>query len=170
VYRPFSPAPSLATFAGRRGVGEQRARRGVELRHALLIDAEVAAERIVAAGVEHDDVHRVRGPGDRLDHRVDVDAALLDVLHPSRDRVDRQHVVAPRELHAVPGEVEQPERLRGGETVGVGANRGEHLRAVEIQAEQDLEARALEFLGHRARVVDRVPERIGLVAVVADQR
>jgi hypothetical protein len=155
--------------ARRGGVGEQRPRRRVELRQAFLLELH-AGERILAAGVEDDDVHRVGGLGDAVDHRVDVDASRIDVLDPRDLRVGRQEIVAPGELHAVAGEIEHADRLRPGERLGVGVDRLQHFLARQVEAGRDLEAAAPQLLADGFGVVGRVLERPEAVAAVADDQ
>jgi hypothetical protein len=105
------PGSIARHVAGRGRVREQRVAGGVHLRQALLIDALEVAERIVAAGVQDDHVHRGARPAQPLQQAVDLDALPLNVRDRLDLRVDRQHVVAPRELDAVPGVVEQADAL-----------------------------------------------------------
>ena len=94
----------------------------------------------------------------------------MHVLGAFQHRVDGQQVVAPRELHAVPGEVEEATGLRARERVGVFARRGEHLGARQVERERDVEADLLERLRHGAGVVGGVLERRNLVVAVADHQ
>jgi hypothetical protein len=66
--------------AGRGGIGQQAADRGVELRQALLLGPVGAAEGIVAAGIEDDDEGLVLRRAELAQQQAEVDAALLDVL------------------------------------------------------------------------------------------
>jgi hypothetical protein len=75
--------------------------------------------------------------------------------------------VAPLDLHAVAGEVEQADGVAS-QPVAEGADGGVHLALVGIEFQVDLEAGALQRFGHRLRIVGGVVKRHVRVAAVAD--
>ena len=126
-----------------------------------------AGERVVAAGVEDDDVHAVV----RLAHAVEQ---LLHV-HRVRHHVglaldatgDRDEVVVAVDLHPVAGEVEEADAV-GAELGAEVVDRLLHLLLRRVDLEVDFEVRAFERAGDRLGVVARVRQRGAGVVGVAD--
>ena len=130
-------------------------------------EVRLAGERIVAAGVEEDEMDALAAL-ELLDQAAQVDRLAHDVVGRSQGGVDRHEVVLRRELEAVAGIVEERDiRLAG--LADEARDEALHPRLVEIGAGDDLEAEALEGAGDVARVVARIGQRLQFpVAAVAD--
>jgi hypothetical protein len=69
----------FSRIAGGGGIGEKGAGRRIELRQAAVIGAEVRAKRIVAAGVEDDQVECIAGAGQAVEQQAEINCLALDV-------------------------------------------------------------------------------------------
>ena len=152
-----------------RGERHQRTDRGIHLCQALARRAETARERIVAARVEDHQVEPVAGRLHLVQHRIGVESIECDFVFALDLRIHRDQVVAPLDRHAVPGVIEQAETPFF-QPVAEVAQRERHLLQRYILLADDGEAGLLQHLGHRARVVERVGQRRGLVRAVADHQ
>jgi hypothetical protein len=89
--------------ARRRGVRDQRARGRAHLREALAAHLEARGERVVAAGVEDDEVELGARAVHAVEDLADLHREERDVLLAAHGRVDGDEVVAVLELHRVAG-------------------------------------------------------------------
>ena len=116
-----------------------------------------AGERIVAAGVEKDEV-AAASFAELGQHGIERDGLRRDIVEGAQFGVDGNEVVAPRELKAVSGVVEEG-------NVGVGRLRREladgalHRGQIEIGLERDLESQRFQRRGDVRSVVRRIGER-----------
>lgn len=162
------PVAALAAVVGdlaRRGrVGEQAAGRRVERAQPSQRRPPAAAERVVPAGVEDD---QVAAPAARLhaaQQLADVDRLPRHVGCLVDARVHRHQVVAPVELEAVAGVVEDGHAHRvASQAFAEAFDRTLQVLPSHVGLQLDLEARALEQRGHGTGVVVRVGQ--GLVAI-----
>ncbi len=105
---PVGAAAVSGDVAGLRGERDQRAFRRAHLRQPAGNPPRAeTAKRIVAAGVEDDDVEPRAGAVHLLQHKVGIDHLKVDVLHARGIGIDRQQPVLSLHLHAVPGVIEQ---------------------------------------------------------------
>ena len=106
-----------------------------------------------------------------LEHAVETDGALVDVVDAAQLSVDRDQVIVGGDLQAVAAVIEQRD-VGGRRAAGEVVDRPLHPRLVEIDAERDGEAERLQRVGDVARVVGRVGEfgNRAIAAVADDQR
>src|SRR5262249_13439430 len=123
---------------------------------------------IVAASIENDEIHRIARLAYAFDQTVHVDAQLPQVLDAGDLCIDREQVVAPRELGTVTSEIEQPDRPGLCKSVCVPAYRFAHVRLRQFEPEIHPKAGLLELFGHSPGVVDRIAEGGLPVLAVAD--
>ncbi len=163
-------AGAVARFGARRG-GErdQRSDRGVQRRKATGRGARCRHERVVAAGIEDDDVDRVLRDLHLLEHLGDVDRMMDHLVFALDARVDRQQVVAALHLHTVSGVIEQPDTA-GLDAITEYPDRLEHLVARGVFELCDVEAERAQGRAHGSCIVDRVVETLGLVRGVTDHQ
>jgi hypothetical protein len=161
------PGSIARHVAGRGRVREQRVAGGVHLRQALLIDALEVAERIVAAGVQDDHVHRGARPAQPLQQAVDLDALPLNVRDRLDLRVDRQRSCATRA-----GRRARRSRTGRRSCASPPPPRATARRRpsgpARVGLQRHREAEGAEGAAHRPRVVHGVAERRVLVPAVAD--
>ena len=162
------PAPSSADQPRRGRIGDEQARIGIDARQAL---RAVRVDRIVAAGIEDDDVEIAAAGGHGINHRERRHRAALDVLQAAKLGADRQEVILAVDLRAVAGEIEQADAAPLLQLGAEGADGLHHLGLVGVGLLDHLEACALKRRGHGVCVVDRVLERReGIVGIADDQR
>ena len=153
--------------AGLGRVGDERPDARLQLRKPLAecrrarahAARERARQRVVAAGIEEDDVglrlapelHLLQDEVDR--HGLEVEIALAREL-----RVDRDQEVAPAHLQPVPG-VEQHRHVGLAERAGEVAHLEVEAALVEVEPDDDLEPRLLQRGGDVLGVVDGIGER-----------
>jgi hypothetical protein len=145
-------------------------RRRIHRRQSARAAGVRAREGVVAAGVEHQDVG-VRGRG--LEHRhhlLHVEALLAHVGGRTLLRVHRQQVVAPVDLHAMAGVVQQ--RLGAARLQPLGQLRQGllHALAAGVVQRQHLEAQPAQQRAHRLGVAHRIDQRGHAVGRVADDQ
>jgi hypothetical protein len=156
--------------AGRGRERDQRSGGRLDLREALRGSREALAERVVAAGVQDHQVHRVARGIELLHHRGQVERGERDLVLARDVGIDGNEVVAPAHLHAVAGEIEHPGRVAR-ELVAELAQREVHLLQRRVLALDHGEARGLELLRDVGAVVHRVGQRgVGVLAVADHQR
>jgi hypothetical protein len=143
--------------------------RRVERRQPLARGA--VAERVVAAGVQHHDVHAVAGRLEGVDHAAQVDRLARHVVGARQLGIDRHHVVAEVHLQPVAGVIQHADALLALQAVAHARHRVGHLRERAILQFDHVEAERLERRRHRGGVVGRVGERRGArVGGVADHQ
>ena len=106
-----------------------------------------------------------------LEHAVETDGALVDVVDAAQLRVDRDQVIVGGDLQAVAAVIEQRD-VGGRRAASEVVDRPLHPRLVEIDAERDGEAERLQRVGDVARVVGRIGEfgNRAVAALADDQR
>ena len=163
-------APVGGDRAGRGGEGDDRARGRVHLGEALGVGTETAREGVVAASVEHHDIHPVLGRVHFLQHEIGAHRLILDLVLAFNIAPDRNKIIATLHLHAVAGVVEQSDAAPF-EFVAEDADGLAHGGLGEVVALGDLEARLTQRAGDGARVVAGIFEwRDFVVAVTDDER
>ena len=156
--------------ARRRGVGEQGADGRVHLAQALA-GLEVGAEGVVAAGIEDDDVHRVAGLAEAVEQGADVDRLARHVVRAVESGVDRHEEVAPAQLQAVAGEIEQADGLALRQAARRSCGWRPPWRPCSLSSCGITEKPSLlQVVADGAGVVGRVLQRRILVAAVADHQ
>jgi hypothetical protein len=178
----------LRHAAGLGGKRDQRALRGLHLcqsaagvAHPIAVgilrpaDREASpAERIVAAGVEDDDVEPGAGAFHLAQHQVGVEHLEVDVRLLGRVGIDRNEVVLAAHLHPMARVVEQadigPRQLRP-----EGLHRPIECRLVEIQLRppaHEREAQRPQGLGQKLGVVGRIiqPPDISIARIADHER
>ena len=95
---------------GRGGVGQEGVGRRIHLREALGHCA-VGAKRVVAAGIQNNDIGAVFGSLKTLGQISNVQRVVAHIVCIIEGLVDRQQVVAPVQLHTVAGKIEQARLL-----------------------------------------------------------
>ena len=165
----------LRDVAGLRRKGNQRALRRLHLREPAGGRAQAAsAERIVAAGVEDDEIELGAGALHLAQHQIGVEHLEVDVGLLGRIGVDRHEIIRAAHLHAVAGIVEQPDigalQLRA-ESLHGAVEAG--LVEIELRAAADQrEAERAQRVGHQLGVVRGIvePRDVAVGRVADDQR
>jgi hypothetical protein len=167
------------TVAGHRArlrrVGNQRAFRRLHLRKSAAGASQPGAlERIVAAGVEDQDVELRAAAAHLAQHQFRADHLEIEILPTGRVGIDRHQEIGAVHLQSVPGIIEQRDiRVRDGT-----AELGDRMVEADlVQVEQGIaadhgEPGRLQAAGHQPGVVARVgqpPDR-GIGAVADHQR
>ena len=126
--------------------------------------------RVVAAGIEDDDVQVVLGRLHLRHHKPDINRFVLDLLFAVDRSAHRNQVVSIAHLHAVTGVVEQADSFApaAAQALAERTNRLLHLRLRHILALKHIEAAFAQRLRHRPRIVDRILQRCRLIGRVAD--
>lgn len=117
----------LGDAAGTGRIVDQRAARRLDPRQAARNRAEAAGEGIVAAGVEQHQIDAGLRVFHVVEHRLQAEALLRDVLLAFDQRVDRRQVVLAADLQAVAG-IEEQRDLVGADQVAEFAERGQDER------------------------------------------
>jgi hypothetical protein len=155
----------------RRGrVGDDEIGRRVDQGQAGAAAAVAAGVRVVAAGVEDDDVGSI-GPRLRhlLEDRIEADRLETDRGLRRDVLVDGDQVVGAPHLQPVPGVIEQPDAAVG-QALAEPEDGLLHLAPRGVFDEHDREAEGPQRRAHRPRVVHRILERlIGVIGVADDQ-
>ena len=172
--RAVTSGPVAGDVAGLRRIRDHRAFRRLHRRQSLRGPANaVAAERVVAAGIEDDDVQLRPCPLHLLEHQLGVDHLEIEVLQARRVGVHRHQPVRPGHLHPVPGVVEQ-RHFRSGDRLAELLHRAVEPRLVEIGLRAAADQREAEFLQRtrdQAGVVARVHQgRDAAIAGIADHQ
>ena len=130
-------------------------------------------ERIVAAGVEHDDAHPACNGVQRA-HQVDQSQRIAVEIVRRRDLgIDRKQIVLALDLHAVTGIVDHGDGAGAalGDLGGKVLHDPDHVFACQVGRWRHLEAGRVQELRHRLRVVAGIGElRRGLVVRIADHQ
>ena len=149
-------------FGRSQAAGGQRTRRG-GADHGL-------AEWIVAAGIE-DDQPQLLGLVDALENAIERHRFVVDVAVALQHGIHGDHVVRTVDLDAVAGIVDDGD-IGGGRLVVEIAQRTAHVERADVAAQLDrIEARLLEHVGDRGRIVRRVRQlRDVLIGRVADHQ
>jgi hypothetical protein len=113
----------LRTLAGRCRVGNEGAAGGVHACQSAH-DATRLGQRVVAAGIQHHDVHLVLRRLHRPQHPAGIEGIGIQVGLGLDVGVHRDQVVVALGLHAMPGVMEQSDRMR----VASDARLGSHAR------------------------------------------
>ena len=162
-----------------RGEGDQGAarKRGVDRRQAAVEEKRTAfgrarkrlSERIIAAGIENDDVDRVLA-FHQLQHDGQVDRLEVEIAGRLQHDVDRQQIIVVLVRYPVSGVVDQ-RRLGVRDRIGKLADLVLHVCGAEVIAFDDLEAEPFQRRADRLGVVHRVLEFWrGLIGAVADHQ
>ena len=168
----------LAVGRERSGLGRERhqgiRRRGLDARQAAADRARRAphrlGERIVAAGIEHDESQPF-GRLDRAQDAIERDRLVLDVEVACKPRVDRDQIVGPVDLDAV-ARIEQQRHIGVARGLGEIAERLAHRRNAEIAAHIHAgKTGHLEQERNRGRVIGRITEHACVLVIrIADDK
>ncbi len=156
---------------GLRGEGDQETRGVADARQARRFQRDVEIlERIVAAGVEKHEMD-ARALRQRVEHVVEMDRPLLDVVDGMQLGVDGKEIVVGGDLQAMAAVIEQGNVGRRGALAEI-RDGAPHPRLIEIDAERHPEPQGLKRLGDVPCVVGRVGELANrpVAAVADDQR
>ena len=118
-----------------------------------------AAQAVVAAGVENDDVEFIPRRGHGIDDIDRIDRALLDVAFAGKTVADGDEVVLAADLRAMPGIIEQAHGAAGLERFAESADRLRHGAAVRVDLEDDVEAGVAQDGRHVGRVICGIGQR-----------
>lgn len=140
------------------------------MRQALVLGAEVVAEGVVAAGVEDDQIERVAGAGQAVEQQADIDALRLDVGFFLDLGIDRYEEVAPVQLQAVAGVVENADAAAGLQLLREVADALLHFGAAAVEFHRHRKSGLTQPLGDGWRIVGGVDQRPDAVLAVADHQ
>jgi hypothetical protein len=129
-------------------------------------------ERIIAAGIEHDDICRGAGGVEGGHDLIELHGAGGDPFFIGNVVIGGDEVVAAIHLHAVAAVVKEGDASGGFEAFLKGAESIEHLLAVGILDEGDLKADLAEGIGELARIGNGIREfaEMGVFGIGNEER
>lgn len=129
-------------------------------------------ERVIATGVEDDQIRSISPAAQFAQHQFEFHGAGPSLRLETRGRVHQHQIVTAAGLDAMTGEMEQRGRARRAvERIGELRQRSANLNERRVLDVSYLEPKLTELRRHRPRVVHRVLERRLCVARIAhDER
>jgi len=158
----------LGGIAGCSGIRQQCSRWRIEQRQPLVVNAEIGTERVVATGVENDQIERIARPSQNIQQNAEIDRLRLDVGTAADFRIHRQEEIAPVQLHAMTGVIEHAYPLVARQRHAISANRILQLATPRIQLQRNVESRLAQPFGHCLGIVARVEQFADRITAVAN--
>ena len=130
----------------------------------LEVDARQSAdagrpERVVAAGIEDQNIEHVVRPRYGIDDEARIDRALLQASFVAHGRIDRNKIILARDLRPVARVVEKAHAFAVRQRIAEAADRFQHLGLARIENQLDGEACAAKRVRNVRGVIPRIGER-----------